>query len=235
MITFVCDGCRQKLNAADNLAGRRMKCPGCGQPVEIPAAGGVESTPAPVADKSSLDFDVAPPRYSSQRPRKKSSHGLLVGSLLVVCLALLGGYAFFQFRANQPRLTLPVVNPETVQELQPVTFSIAAGKPAGWNGEVQYELVAAPSGAQLDPRDGNFSWTPTEEQGPGDYDFTIRASAADGSAQAAETSFHFEVAEFNQPPEITPIDDLTATIKQPLEFRVEARASDMPASPVTLR
>jgi serine/threonine protein kinase len=36
-ITLVCPGCRSKLKAPDKLAGRKAKCPTCGQPIPVPA------------------------------------------------------------------------------------------------------------------------------------------------------------------------------------------------------
>lgn len=38
-IAFTC-ACGKKIKAKDEWAGKRIKCPGCGQPVRIPAAGG---------------------------------------------------------------------------------------------------------------------------------------------------------------------------------------------------
>jgi len=36
MIRMVCLSCGKKLHAKDELAGRAAKCPGCGQPIQIP-------------------------------------------------------------------------------------------------------------------------------------------------------------------------------------------------------
>ena len=244
MITFDCEGCRQTLNAPERLAGRRMKCPGCGHPVEVPALddavknaaddGVLAMTPEKAVDKSSLEFDVGPPSYTARRT-KKSSQGAIVAVLVLLGLAAVGGFVFYKMRSDGPQLTLPLVNSDIVQELQPISFTIAAGLPAGWNGRVRYELVTAPPGATLDPDAGTFSWTPTEEQGPGDYDFTIRALSEDASAKSAEVSFSFEVMELNQLPKIAPIEMVTAESERPLEFRIEAHDPDIPAANLVLR
>ncbi len=244
MITFDCEGCHQALNAPERLAGRRMKCPGCGHPVEVPALNDVVTDavdgnvlapmPEKPADKSSLEFDVAPPSYTTRRA-KKSSQGTLVVLVLLLGLAAIGGFAFYKMQSDGPQLTLPLVNSDIVQELQPISFTITAGLPAGWNGRVRYELVTAPPGAALDPDAGTFTWTPTEEQGPGDYDFTIRASSEDASAKPAEVSFSFEVLELNHQPQIAPIEMVTAESERPLEFRIEAHDSDIPAAKLVLR
>jgi predicted RNA-binding Zn-ribbon protein involved in translation (DUF1610 family) len=38
-ITIYCDNCEKSLNAPDAAAGKRMKCPGCGTGIKVPAAG----------------------------------------------------------------------------------------------------------------------------------------------------------------------------------------------------
>jgi hypothetical protein len=37
MITFACPTCQKKLSVKDELAGKKGKCPGCGQTMAIPA------------------------------------------------------------------------------------------------------------------------------------------------------------------------------------------------------
>ena len=37
MIQLTCASCGKRLHAKDELAGRMAKCPGCGQPIHIPA------------------------------------------------------------------------------------------------------------------------------------------------------------------------------------------------------
>jgi hypothetical protein len=39
-----------------------------------------------------------------------------------------------------------------------------------------YSLVGAPAGASIEANTGNFTWTPTEAQGPGVFNFTVRVS-----------------------------------------------------------
>ena len=42
-IKIYCDNCEKSLNAPDAAAGKRMKCPGCGSGIRVPAAGGAEN------------------------------------------------------------------------------------------------------------------------------------------------------------------------------------------------
>ena len=72
--------------------------------------------------------------------------------------------------------------------------------PAQW---LRFSLSGAPSGASIDSG-GTFSWTPTEDQGPGVYAFAVRLSDGIDSTEAAITLTVTEVA-------VSAITDLTAT------------------------
>ena len=43
MIAFPCPFCHKKLSVKDDLAGKKVKCPGCGTVLTVPAAGGEAS------------------------------------------------------------------------------------------------------------------------------------------------------------------------------------------------
>ncbi len=52
MLTLSCTGCHKKLAVAENLAGKKIKCPGCAQVLAVPALSAVsrlESTRPPAA------------------------------------------------------------------------------------------------------------------------------------------------------------------------------------------
>ncbi|MGE3807196.1 MAG: hypothetical protein AB7K24_21245 [Gemmataceae bacterium] len=48
-IAVQCDGCKKNLNVPDNMAGKRGKCPACGQVLSIPALQAAASAPAAAA------------------------------------------------------------------------------------------------------------------------------------------------------------------------------------------
>ncbi len=225
MITFECQNCHKKLNAPQRKAGQRVACPNCKQPVQIPAVA-IEAMapPEPVLP----DFEPPVGSYTTRRRRKKSGTMFVMLGLLFVGLVAVGGYVAMKLKNEQPRLALPTVNDAVLQELQPVTFMITAVKPVGWTGNVRYSLISAPAGAQIHPQNGQFSWTPTEAQGPGDYSLTIRAEAEDASAVPAEASFHFQVKEFNQPPVINTMETLSVEPGKTVEFQVVAHDPDVP-------
>src|SRR5207249_83358 len=58
----------------------------------------------------------------------------------------------------------------------------------------------APTGATIDPNNGVFSWTPSEEQGPGVYPITVRVTDTGNPAKSAARTFTVTVNDFNLPP-----------------------------------
>ncbi len=69
-----------------------------------------------------------------------------------------------------------------------------------------YSLDVKPEGATIDPQTGLIRWTPTEQQGPTQADFTVRVT--DSNTGFDIQSFTVTVNEVNLPPIIDPIDDI---------------------------
>src|SRR5687767_14269885 len=87
-------------------------------------------------------------------------------------------------------------------ELQSLIFPIAANIP-GLN--FAFHGPVAP-GATINSSTGQFSWTPTEQQGPGFYTFTVWATQPGNSlTPIAPKTFHVTVLETNQPPVVNPL------------------------------
>src|SRR6266851_5147344 len=62
MIQTECKGCGQKLKLADDMAGKRARCPSCGDPVKVPGAAAAVSSPE-------RPRPTTPP---PERPRRKT-------------------------------------------------------------------------------------------------------------------------------------------------------------------
>jgi serine/threonine protein kinase len=64
MLTFACPGCQKKLSVKEELAGKKDKCPGCGQPLIVPAAAApslsVAAALLPPGQKATLARDDRP-------------------------------------------------------------------------------------------------------------------------------------------------------------------------------
>ena len=61
MITLPCAGCRTPLQVADNLAGKKARCPRCGQVVCIPAGAAVSPVTPPSPQRPPLASPPASP------------------------------------------------------------------------------------------------------------------------------------------------------------------------------
>jgi hypothetical protein len=107
MIKFRCALCEQKIGVPDEHAGKQVKCPGCGQPVQVPGGvadegHGLDDVFSSLADAESVDGPT-PPAFGtvdhhqgpSQVPVKLiallGGGGGLVAALIVVAIVLLGG------------------------------------------------------------------------------------------------------------------------------------------------
>ena len=90
----------------------------------------------------------------------------------------------------------------------------------------------APAGAGIDPRTGVFTWTPTEAQGPGVYDVTIRVTDNGSPALSDFETFSIVVNESNRPPLLAAIPNKTVTEGNSLSFIAAATDPDIPINPL---
>lgn len=72
MIKFFCQGCGKKLGAREEIAGKKVKCPGCGKPVPVPATSALPPPPQPgVTRKTDYNISAVPDSVPDGLP-----HGL---------------------------------------------------------------------------------------------------------------------------------------------------------------
>jgi hypothetical protein len=82
MILLTCDNCDKSLRLRDELAGKRIKCPDCGESLVVPRPGGkspavkpaASITPPPKAAKTKKP-PVADDEDDDDRPRRKAKKG----------------------------------------------------------------------------------------------------------------------------------------------------------------
>ena len=94
-----------------------------------------------------------------------------------------------------------------------------------------YSLVTAPTGATINPSTGVFTWTPSEADGPGTHNVTVRVS--DGSGGTADTSFTITVTESNSAPVLAAIAAQSVAENTPLTVTASATDADLPANALT--
>jgi hypothetical protein len=125
---------------------------------------------------------------------------------------------------------LAAIGNQTVDELALLSVT-AAGSDVDLPAQtLVYSLTAAPSGASIDPGTGQFSWTPSEVQGPGNYPVTVQVS--DGTA-AVTTSFNVQVNEVNVAPVLASIGNKSSVWGSVLSFTASASDADLPANALT--
>lgn len=95
---------------------------------------------------------------------------------------------------------LTTVSDITVDESTPISFTASATDPDG--DAITYTLsgTVALEGATVNPTTGEFSWTPSEAQGPGTYSAIITATDNSTSTLSDDTSFSVTIQEVNQAP-----------------------------------
>jgi hypothetical protein len=124
-----------------------------------------------------------------------------------------------------PTLRLASIGDRMVDEGVELRFTAGTSDPDAPMNSLTFSLDAgAPSGASIDPSTGEFSWTPTEAQGPGTYNVTVRVTD-DGTPNLEDfETIEIVVGEVNLPPVLASIGD--RMVDEGVELRFTAGASD---------
>src|SRR5262249_40647492 len=102
--------------------------------------------------------------------------------------------------------TAPVLDPvgnRTIDEGSTLSFTAIAADPESPAQMLIYSLIGAPQGASINPATGEFSWTPTEAQGPGNFTFTVRVTDDGSPSLSDEETITITVNEVNRSPLMT--------------------------------
>jgi hypothetical protein len=190
-------------------------------PSEVDVGGGVQGGVGDVVVSAGGGESVS---YT----RKKSGGGagvIVVGSVLLFGLAGAGAWWLGYFKGD-PKLVVKAVDDQEVKEEESLQLSISVESRGQYK---RFLLADGPEGAIVD-KSGKFFWTPTEKQGPGEFEAKIKVFAGD---QDSEVAFSIAVAEVNQPPAIALISNVEVAPGQVARFQARATDSDLP--PADLR
>jgi RHS repeat-associated protein len=127
--------------------------------------------------------------------------------------------------------TLNAIPDKSVDELTSLVFNVSATDADLPNDALTFSLVAAPAGAEIDSQTGEFRWTPSESQGPGQFDMGVRVT--DEQGHVANESFRVTVNEVNLPPVLGLIGDRVAPLETLISFTATAADPDLPANNLT--
>jgi hypothetical protein len=128
--------------------------------------------------------------------------------------------------------TPPVVNNpgnKTVNEGSCLNFTVTGAAPNGH--AISFSLQNPPSGASI-TAGGQFTWCPTEAQGPGDYAITVIV-VDNVTSLTNTTTFQVHVNELNQAPVLNALADRTVNLGHNLIFTATASDADLPANALT--
>ncbi|MDJ0665517.1 MAG: DUF5011 domain-containing protein [Acidimicrobiia bacterium] len=126
--------------------------------------------------------------------------------------------------------SLTPVAPQTGAEQSPITFNVPAGDPDIPGNSLTFILSGAPVGASIDPATGDFSWTPTEAQGPGVYTFDVDVDDNGVPSLGDTTPITITVTEVNLAPVVTNPGDQFSAETDVVSLFIAATDSDLPAN-----
>ncbi|MBN2024852.1 MAG: cadherin repeat domain-containing protein [Pirellulales bacterium] len=155
---------------------------------------------------------------------------LMVGGLAVAGAIVL--VVAFSTLGRPGPLALRPIDDVAMDELATLTFTPQLVDPAAGRDGRTFRLIEGPAGAKVNVATGEFSWTPNERQGPGQYRVRLGVAAGD---QQAEATFEIAVAEVNRPPKLDPIESVTVAPGAPVHFTATAEDPDDPARELTFR
>jgi len=124
---------------------------------------------------------------------------------------------------------------QTVAELTPLNINISATDADLPAQKLTYSLLNPPSGASIDPLTGAFTWTPTESQGPGTFNISVKVVDDAAAPLAATNTFKVTVTEVNTAPTLAGPGDRTVPELTTLTATHVATDSDVPANQITFR
>lgn len=219
------------------------------KPKKLPRAAPLDETsgegkpaPPPTAaegEAGSFDFDNLAKAHQEEsraalRRRSQQPPPLVVGAAILFFFMVVGGGLALWLGWKKP-LDLKPISDHTIEELSTLRFTAAVRDAGDRAGKLKYMLEDAPEGARINSETGQFTWKPTEEQGPNRYEMAVRVEALDGKALPARQPFEVVVLEILRPPVIEPIDHQTVAVDDTLTFEVKATDPSVPPKPLRFR
>jgi hypothetical protein len=140
--------------------------------------------------------------------------------------------ANYLFTPNIPP-TLALIADKTVDEGSLLSFTCVASDTNVPAQTLTFSLEAgAPAGAGLNATNGQFTWTPSEAQGPGIYPVTIHVADNGSPSLSASQTVTITVNEVNNAPSLAPL--LSRTVGEGSPLLVTNSATDPDAAGQTL-
>ncbi len=97
--------------------------------------------------------------------------------------------------------------------------------------QINLQMLSGPTGANFNSATGQFSWTPSEADGPGQFAVVLQATDPDGATDTER--FVINVLEVNLPPLLQTQQDLQIEPGDMITFFARATDPDLPANTLT--
>jgi len=129
--------------------------------------------------------------------------------------------------------TLAAIGNQTLDELTLLAVSAVGSDVDDPANALVYSLDTAPTGMTIDSTTGAISWTPAEDQGPGDHPVTVRVTDNGTPVLFGTASFSVHVNEVNSPPVLGAINNQSGYWGNVFGFTATATDPDIPANALT--
>ena len=129
---------------------------------------------------------------------------------------------------------IAAIGDQTVNENETLTLQISGSDSDIPANQLTFALSGdAPAGATLDAANGQFSWTPTEAQGPGTYPITVQVQDNGNPALTGTQTFQVVVDEVNQAPTLPSFGGNLANEEEEKVVLLAAFDADEPVQTIT--
>ncbi len=130
--------------------------------------------------------------------------------------------------------TIAPVSDQSTPEGSVWSKTIAASDPdEPYGDELRFSLVEAPSGMTIGATSGVVSWTPSEADGPDEYEVVVRVEDSAENQKKDEESFELTVTEVNRTPVISALPDRVSGVGDWASIQLSASDPDLPANELT--
>jgi Bacterial Ig domain/Putative Ig domain len=131
---------------------------------------------------------------------------------------------------NDPPVLSGVPSSATTPEETAYAFTVHGSDVDG--DALTFSLVGAPAGATIDPRTGQFTWTPTEAQGGTGAPYVFKVRVSDGIVNT-DADISLSVTEVNRAPVLAAIGNKTVSLGSAITFTASATDADIPVQTLT--
>ncbi len=190
-----------------------------------------QSPPSQAPGPESFSFDAENSRLDRRIRRKKTPFWMspVFVSLLLLAGAAGGVYYLYQQQSSAPDARLGDIPRETtIPEGEPFALVLPFDGGTVDYSKLSLSILEGPAGAKIDPETGTFQWTPSEEQGPGQFRVTVQAQSRVDASRKSQRQFLLKVTEVNTPVTIPYIEALTGKEGERLRHLIPYEDPDRP-------